>query len=75
MSSSKKIKIHDQDYLKIILKKNPNLRSGRKNYNLHYKRILKNLLLTKHYTLNNIYDDDDFYNKLSYLKKGNDLHK
>ena len=44
------IKKIDQKYLSDILKSYPNIRSGRKNYSAHYKRILKNILLSKIYT-------------------------
>ena len=51
------IKKIDQKYLSDILKSHPNIGSGRKNYSAHYKRILKNILLSKSYaknkTLNN----------------------
>ena len=51
------IKKIDQKYLYDILKYYPNIGSGRKNYSVHYKRILKNILLSKIYakkkTLNN----------------------
>ena len=51
------IKKIDQKYLYDILKYHPNIGSGRKNYSAHYKRILKNILLSKSYaknkTLNN----------------------
>ena len=51
------IKKIDQKYLYDILRYYPNIGSGRKNYSVHYKRILKNILLSKIYakkkTLNN----------------------
>ena len=51
------IKKIDQKYLYDILRYYPNIGSGRKNYSAHYKRILKNILLSKIYakkkTLNN----------------------
>ncbi len=51
------IKKINQTYLYDILKYNPNIGSGRKNYSAHYKRILKNILLSNIYaknkTLNN----------------------
>ena len=52
------IKKIDQKYLYDILRYNPNISSGRKNYPAHYKRILKNIFLSKIYaknkTLNNM---------------------
>ena len=51
------IKKIDQTYLYDILKYNPDIGSGRKNYSVHHKRVLKNILLSKIYaknkTLNN----------------------
>ena len=51
------IKKIDQTYLYDILKYNPNIGSGRKNYSVHHKRVLKNIFLSKIYaknkTLNN----------------------
>ncbi len=51
------IKKNDQKYLYNILRYYPNIGSGRKNYSAQYKRILKNILLSKIYaknkTLNN----------------------
>ena len=46
------IKKIDQTYLYDILKYNPNIGSGRKNYSAHYKRVLKNILLSKIYAKN-----------------------
>ena len=46
------IKKIDQKYLYDILSCHPNIRAGRKNYSSHYKRILKNILLSKIYTKN-----------------------
>ena len=43
------IKKIDQKYLYDILRYHPNIGSGRKNYSAHYKRILKNILLSKIY--------------------------
>ena len=44
----------DQKYLSDILKYHPNIGSGRKNYSAHYKRILKNIFLSKIYAKNKI---------------------
>ena len=46
------IKKIDQKYLYDIIRCRPNIRSGRKNYSSHYKRILKNILLSKIYSNN-----------------------
>jgi|OM-RGC.v1.033814667 hypothetical protein len=45
-----KIKINNQNYLKSIIKKYPTISSGRKNYNSLYLRVLKNILITHHYS-------------------------
>ena len=46
------IKKIDQKYLSEILKYHPNIGSGRKNYFIHYKRVLKNIFLSKIYAKN-----------------------
>ena len=46
------IKKIDQEYLYDILKHHPKISSGRKNYSTHYKRILKNIFLSKIYAKN-----------------------
>ena len=51
-----RIKKNNQLYLKKILKENPSLSSGRKNYDTQYLRILKNILLTKMYISGQIYN-------------------
>ena len=43
------IKKIDQKYLYDILRCYPNIGSGRKNYSAHYKRVLKNIFLSKIY--------------------------
>ena len=48
------IKKIDQKYLYDILRYYPNIGSGRKNYSAHYKRILKNIFLSKIYAKNKI---------------------
>ena len=45
------IKKLDQSYLYEIIKEYPGINSGRKNYISHYKRALKNILLSKIYNL------------------------
>ncbi len=40
------------NYIRIILKKFPNIASGRKNFKYFEKRIIKNLILTKKYLKN-----------------------
>jgi len=69
-----KIQINDQNYIKMILKKNPNISSGRKKYNEHYIRILKNILITKKYSLilkksltNEIFHKNKFVKNKKYL--------
>ena len=46
------IKKIDQKYLYDILRYYPNIGSGRKNYSAHYKRIIKNIFLSKIYAKN-----------------------
>ena len=48
----KRIKKIDQKYLYDILRYYPNIGSGRKNYSIHHKRVLKNILLSKIYAKN-----------------------
>ena len=48
------IKKIDQKYLHNILRYYPSIGSGRKNYSAHYKRILKNIFLSKIYAKNKI---------------------
>ena len=55
------IKKIDQKYLYEILKYQPNIGSGRKNYSAHYKRILKNIFLSKIYTKNNTLYNKNLY--------------
>ena len=43
------IKKIDQKYLYDVIRYHPHIGSGRKNYSSHYKRILKNILLSKIY--------------------------
>ncbi len=40
------------NYIRVILKKFPNIASGRKNFKYFDKRIKKNLILTKKYLKN-----------------------
>ena len=42
----------DQQYLYDVIRLHPNINSGRKNYSTQYKRVLKNILLSKIYTKN-----------------------
>ena len=56
-----RIKKIDQKYLYDILKYYPNISSGRKNYPAHYKRILKNIFLSKIYAKNKTLDNKNFY--------------
>ena len=47
-----KIKVKKQNYFKELLIKYPSLKSGRKNYNHNYLRILRNILILKYFKLN-----------------------
>ena len=55
------IKKIDQKYLYDILRYYPNIGSGRKNYSIHYKRILKNIFLSKIYTKNKNLNNKNLY--------------
>ena len=69
-----KIQINNQDYIKMILKKNPIISSGRKKYNEHYIRILKNILITKKYSFilkKNLIDE--IFRKKKFVKNKNYL--
>ena len=55
------IKKIDQIYLYDILRYHPNIGSGRKNYSAHYKRILKNILLSKIYAKNKTLNNKNLY--------------
>ena len=55
------IKKIDQKYLYDILRYHPNIGSGRKNYSAHYKRILKNIFLSKIYAKNKTLDSKNLY--------------
>ena len=46
------IKFMKKNYITIILKKFPDIASGRKNFKYFEKRIIKNLILTKKYLKN-----------------------
>ena len=54
----RKFKINkiNQSYLFILINKNKKISSGRKNYSFQYKRVLKNILLSKLYKKNIIPD-------------------
>jgi len=55
------IKKIDQKYLHDILRYYPNIGSGRKNYSAHYKRILKNIFLSKIYAKNKTLNNKNLY--------------
>ena len=55
------IKKIDQKYLSDIFRYHPNIGSGRKNYSAHYKRILKNILLSKIYAKNKTLNNKNLY--------------
>ena len=55
------IKKIDQKYLHDILRYYPNIGSGRKNYSAHYKRIIKNIFLSKIYTKNKTLNNKNLY--------------
>ena len=43
------VKKQKQSYLYEIIKKNPGINSGRKNYTIQYTRVLKNILMSHVY--------------------------
>ena len=55
------VKIINQKYLYDVIKCYPNISSGRKNYSTHYKRILKNIFLSKIYNKNTNLNNKNFY--------------
>ena len=59
------IKKIDQKYLSDILKSHPNIGSGRKNYSDQYKRVLKNIFLSKIYAKNKSLNNKNIYRRQS----------
>ena len=59
----------DQSYLKEIIKKYPGINSGRKRYKSQYKRVLKNILLSRAYNL--LYKNKSFDRFINYEFKEN----
>ena len=55
-----KVSINNQNYLYEIIRKYPNIKSGRKIYHGHYIRVLKNILLTNFFE-NNIDDMEKIF--------------
>ena len=51
----------NQKYLHEILRYYPNIGSGRKNYSVHRKRVLKNILLSKIYAKNKTLNNKNLY--------------
>ena len=67
------IKKINQSYLFILINRYRKISSGRKNYSFHYKRVIKNILLSKLYKKNIIpnkhyieYKDSKFSIKMCY---------
>ena len=54
------IKKINQSYLFILINRYKKISSGRKNYSFHYKRVFKNILLSKLYK-KNIIPNKDFF--------------
>ncbi len=69
-----KIHITNQHYFKDLLKKYPSLKSGRKNYNNYYLRVLKNILILKFFKLNKNSKKDIMLNKFKFYRKKNFLY-
>ena len=59
----RKFKINkiSQSYLFVLKNKYKNISSGRKNYSFQYKRVLKNILLSKIYTKNKTLENKKHY--------------
>jgi len=55
------IKKINQKYLYDIIRCHPDIRSGRKKYSFYYKRILKNIFLSKIYTKNKTLNNKNLY--------------
>ena len=55
------IKKINQKYLYDIIRCLPDIRSGRKKYSFYYKRILKNIFLSKIYTKNKTLNNKNLY--------------
>ena len=51
----------DQQYLYDVIRLHPNISSGRKNYSTQYKRVLKNILLSKIYAENKALNNKNLY--------------
>lgn len=65
------IKKSNQLYLKKLLKKYPQLSSGRKNYEFHYKRVLKNILLSQAYSYLFNIQNISFLTKSNFIENKN----
>ena len=52
------IKKINQSYLFILINRYKKISAGRKNYSFHYKRVIKNILLSKLYKKNIIPNKD-----------------
>ena len=56
------------NYIRVILKKFPNIASGRKNFKYFEKRIRKNLMLTKKYLKNkNKFQKYNYINLIKFI--------
>ena len=56
------------NYIRLILKKFPNIASGRKNFKYFEKRIRKNLILTKKYLKNkNKFQKYNYINLIKFI--------
>ena len=66
------IKKNNQKYLKEILSIYPGIDSGRKNYKDQYKRVLKNILLSKAYDMS-LKNNNTFPRNISFKENNNYL--
>ena len=55
------IKKINQKYLYDIIRCHPDIRSGRKKYSFYYKRILKNIFLSKIFAKNKTLNNKNLY--------------
>ena len=70
MNKKINISIFNQNYIYSIIKKYPKIASGRKSYEMQYKRVLKNILLSKFYKISKNYDSFTSSNvNLKFTKK------
>jgi len=65
------IKKFNQFYLRKIIKKYPGINSGRKNYTYQYKRVLKNILISKTYEFSSNKKRVDYFSNYKFEENKN----